>query len=754
MKNVKLNKIVILALSCLLLIGAVMGISASAEETPAVQIKYKNIAYEGAIQVLYAVEAENIPDGGKVQMYFYDSEEDTEPLVKDEYTDEKLVIGDVTYHAFFSYGIAPKNMRAPILAKAVIVNADGTVAAESELSEYSVWQYAVNRFEKSPTPDQQKLYTATLNYGASVQEMLVESGKLTEEDIIANGGWANEYCGIKLDSLYQGRDVGFESEVTYYAPGAKITSKIADSAKKYGAADAALHEVLDENGEKLTSSYIATTPGLTTLTANYMPGYVNALDYEYEDVDAIHSTYGYNDTALKTLGYKIEKFGTSKNATSSSSIVKDENGNSYMYAQTNGAKGGISSYWTLTSAMKTQHTKSFDVAFFETDFRWDGYGDDVTSYQDAVYLRIFTGGATTTNDGKEYTASFVCIQDSGAGSDTFRLGLYGLGKNYYIDMPKGEWFNIRFTCIPISEYVFINEFYINGELVQTCTWDRSDREKYNATDSDYMGVGLFTRSAAATSSKLAYAVDNTISCSYTTYTPGNGGMFSDEESYGTKFGFESGNLSDMVGDGISYSKMENGVLDFALVTNSSGLAIKKQETTPTVGTTHIIEHDIIFCGATITDASGNHAVAWAGLAETGRDKANQYLNIKWYAENPDENGEARSIAIYTADKSIGGTLLLELQKDTWYNVRFVYVANNVENADGTVTYGGTVYVYLNNKLVTSFTTGGYTESGDPDREPNRQFAVYGFEFRAAKWSGVSNTHIQFDNVYLETVADE
>ena len=271
MKNTKLNKIVILALSCLLLVGAVIGISASAEETPAVQIKYKNIAYEGAIQVLYAVEAENIPTGGKVQMYFYDAEPTTDSIpsyVKDEYTEKELIIGEKTYHAFFSYGIAPKNMRAPIYAKAVIVDAEGAVVAESEISEYSVWQYAVNRFEKSPTPDQKKLYTATLNYGASVQEMLVESKKLTVEEILANGGWANEYCGIQLNSLYQGRDVGFESEITYYAPGAKITSMIADSVKKYGTANAALHEVLDENGDKFTTSYIATAPGLTTFTAN------------------------------------------------------------------------------------------------------------------------------------------------------------------------------------------------------------------------------------------------------------------------------------------------------------------------------------------------------------------------------------------------------------------------------------------------------------------------------------------------------
>ena len=69
----KTTKIITLILSAILLIGCVIGISVSAEETPSVSVKYKNLAYEGAIQVLYAVEAKNVPAGAKVQMYFFDA---------------------------------------------------------------------------------------------------------------------------------------------------------------------------------------------------------------------------------------------------------------------------------------------------------------------------------------------------------------------------------------------------------------------------------------------------------------------------------------------------------------------------------------------------------------------------------------------------------------------------------------------------------------------------------------------------------
>ena len=71
MKNNRLLKIATLVLSCLLLIGAVIGISVSADDSPAVSIKAKNISYEGAVKVLYAVEAQNVPEGAKVQMAFF-----------------------------------------------------------------------------------------------------------------------------------------------------------------------------------------------------------------------------------------------------------------------------------------------------------------------------------------------------------------------------------------------------------------------------------------------------------------------------------------------------------------------------------------------------------------------------------------------------------------------------------------------------------------------------------------------------------
>ena len=92
----KTTKIITLILSALLLIGCAIGISVSAEETaPTVSVKFKNLSYEGAIKVVYAVEATNVPDGAKVQMAFFDtmpaSADETPIYVKDEH-DESITI--------------------------------------------------------------------------------------------------------------------------------------------------------------------------------------------------------------------------------------------------------------------------------------------------------------------------------------------------------------------------------------------------------------------------------------------------------------------------------------------------------------------------------------------------------------------------------------------------------------------------------------------------------------------------------------
>ena len=165
----KTTRIITLILSALLLIGCAIGISVSAEENaPAVTVKYKNISYEGAVKVLYAVEATNVPEGAEVKMAFFDkmpeSENANPDYIKDEYAEE-IEIDGASYKVFFSDGIAPKNMRKNIYAVPVILDGE-TLIARGDVVTYSIYTYGVNMLSKAPTEEQKSLYTALLDYGA------------------------------------------------------------------------------------------------------------------------------------------------------------------------------------------------------------------------------------------------------------------------------------------------------------------------------------------------------------------------------------------------------------------------------------------------------------------------------------------------------------------------------------------------------------------------------------------------------------
>ena len=179
-KNIK---ILTLALSLLLIIGAVIGVTAFADNAPSVEIVRKNISYDGAVKTLYAIDAENIGTG-KVAVQFYSVDPSTEGATADytKFASEKVTLGDAEYDVVFSKGFRPTDLRASIWAVPVIVDGD-TVVASGAAVEYSPYIYAMNRFDKEATGDQYALYTALLEYGAAVQRILS-----TPEAVAANGG--------------------------------------------------------------------------------------------------------------------------------------------------------------------------------------------------------------------------------------------------------------------------------------------------------------------------------------------------------------------------------------------------------------------------------------------------------------------------------------------------------------------------------------------------------------------------------------
>ena len=107
MKTQRFSKIAAIALAMLLLIGAVVGITAAAEDAGAtsVQIAGKNLAYEGALQVVYYVDAPNYnSETQTLKMNFWVGSISAQPSYTKEFAGEDDIYrkGDKVYYCFFS----------------------------------------------------------------------------------------------------------------------------------------------------------------------------------------------------------------------------------------------------------------------------------------------------------------------------------------------------------------------------------------------------------------------------------------------------------------------------------------------------------------------------------------------------------------------------------------------------------------------------------------------------------------------------
>ena len=170
MKNRKLVKILATVISCLLLVGAVIGFSVSATAA-APEIEYKNLAYEGAVQVVYYVNTGDVAEGNTVKLATWMAADKSDLVMKDAEAFTKFV-GETEYTIFASEGIAPKMMRDTVYAQTVLFDAEGNELDRGEVVEYSVYTYVSNRLNKGATADQRALYHALVDYGASVQKVL------------------------------------------------------------------------------------------------------------------------------------------------------------------------------------------------------------------------------------------------------------------------------------------------------------------------------------------------------------------------------------------------------------------------------------------------------------------------------------------------------------------------------------------------------------------------------------------------------
>lgn len=330
-KNIKLISLIITAI---LLVGAVIGISVSAEtEGQAIRIAGQNIAYEGAPQILYLVETKTgLEEGQAVKLVYSTTKfeavgtelpegavlksvpmgENGEPLT--------VKANEKDYYPLFSDGIAPQNAAKAVYACPVIVDAEDNIVLAGKVVSYDVRQYARNRFAKGASDAQVALYTALLDYAASIQEVM-----MTEDNPVEAGAWADEYMSVTENTVFG--TITTESSHYYVRP----NTELAYDVEKWLENGAIFEGFTDVNGnlignfggdstsktwDKLTVN-VGTDNPIFVVNANYkstkfdyLDGYYYTYEGEIADVIGAGSRFVYGVDAITSIWVSYQYKGT------------------------------------------------------------------------------------------------------------------------------------------------------------------------------------------------------------------------------------------------------------------------------------------------------------------------------------------------------------------------------------------------------------------------------------------------------------
>lgn len=740
-------KTITLVLSCLLLIGAAIGISVSAEDAPTVSIAYKNLAYEAAPQLVYYVDAANLAEGDTAKVLFFDAEPAEVSVDAATYITESfgtLTVGEKAYAAFASDEIAPKNLRLALWAVPVVVNADGAIVAEGNAVKSSVFDYALARFNMAPTPDQLALYSALLDFGGALQEVLYAQGTYTEEELQKAGGFANAYYGVRNDVVYNGAVVE-EGAVTYYKKGDVVTLTAEMSYNTYGIFKGFLDENNDlvAEGAYTKADVVAGKPGVAVYKSEYTVTGTIVNTYDNLPIEGDNNVnVKYKDKKGEDLkvgtgihGVTTDTFGDAKDGAKYARIEKESEGsdNQVFTVGANGTAGGNAFAWTLDEI-----AVNADKYVFQTDFKWNG--SDISTQP--IYFRM---DSTNITDDKCDIILFE-LKDSGAGYSFYTLDGYTLD--------KGQWYTMRVEIVPLSETNYDYYLYIDGVAAVTRTnITPSEKNAPIAANevNKFIGFRMFNRKA--TNYSMEY--DNTyvgVEYDEPAYVRGSGEYFNDETKVGTKYSYDG--LEDVTTGNVMYSTNDNAAKNLSATDNSfyfdsadpnSAFGIKYDGETVS-GNTYVFETDVYFGGGKTT--KNYEQMAWVGLTGAdGTGKNNHFLCIALVYNNVGDNMTSLIIRDYNSKTNIAIVSVGE-----WCNIRLVYTVNNTLNADGTVAengYGGKVDVYVNNTYVKSYNTKGYNTSGIPaGSASNEKLTNVGFEMRSSQWGGITEVTWAFDNTYI------
>ncbi len=509
-KNFKVFTVIAVAL---LLICSAIGFTAFADNTdtaPTVEIYKKNISYDDVIQLTYALKADGMTDGQKVQVLFGDAaftvgsaanvaDVTGASYAKEQKAGNQITVDNVTYPIIFSKGIAAQDMTKSVFALPVITDAEGNIVASGACVEYSLYNYVTDRIMGNPTADQKALYKALLDYGAAVQDLMLPAGETAPAD-----GWADRYCRVVFcdtvlaadGSFVRGNDHNHKDQ--FVRPGESVdltaTATDKDGHEFYG---------FYVNGTQVSgnASYTYTTH---TFGSSYaMAGYMH--DYTEEIAKSATLATAATETAFAKYYYSCANCGnvnesegaaTFENGMkviSQDTFTGDYSGNGAYYAN-NGVVNGVTYTGNkLASASATFGTwKPLQLgnAVDATGVKHVFEADIMIPTEEAAKITMsapvsgkdknigwfgLSNNSTVSNSNEYIFAGFyvnVVMNDSGVATG-FALSNTTSKSNEAVNalfgaFNFGQWYNI---CIEVTanaeDLDSVAEYYINGVHVGT-----------------------------------------------------------------------------------------------------------------------------------------------------------------------------------------------------------------------------------------------------------------------------------------------
>ncbi len=500
MKNRKFSKICLWTVALAMLLAAFVGVTAQADEAPeAPEIVSKNISYEGALHLYYAipVTANVTAENTVVNVYSSNPETDSnaELLGSFKGTEENIAVLGGNHIVVRTQGIPAKDIAKYVYAQPV----SGEVAGK--VVRYSVVEYLYERLyvSENSTDLQKKLYNSTLTYGMDAQAVLDSSATP-----IANYKYVYAYEAT-LDA--EGNNSGL------YLAGDSVSLTYTGTEALAGWN----LDTLQADGGFATST---STANSLTVSATTL---ISPKFYEKIEMDNSGETFdsAFKDSARENIDLPdtgktyynsqifAEKASANANAIMQFGIAKDPTNpqnNTLRIFKDNIDNTTYQSYLTINAPATT----NFDTVVFEADLYTD-FSDKSTS---SVHQFDFRNGSTE--------GVTVLL-----GADGDNLSVRVLGKDVATGYEKVEgvlvadnWYTIRieYQIIDAAAGTTETRVYINGELFKTVNYVNTATPLTNVTNmfvrnygglmgSIYMDNVTIKKVYAAEESRPAYTFD-------------------------------------------------------------------------------------------------------------------------------------------------------------------------------------------------------------------------------------------------------